>query len=103
MRKNILFSVILLCIFSFTRAMAQVPSELSGRIYWQDGSPARGVTVTKGLYSTITNDNGFYRFELPSSRQEEYVVVSISPPGKVTRPFRVKVTGTTQQDFTSNW
>jgi Carboxypeptidase regulatory-like domain len=100
MRKKFVLLAILICLFSFTRAMAQVPSELSGRIYWQDGSPARGVTVTIGGYSTITNSDGFYRFELP--RPEEYVV-SISPPGKVTRPFRVRVTGTSQKDFTINW
>ena len=100
MKKNLALLVIVISLFSFTRAMAQMPSGLSGQIYWQDGSPARGVTVTIGGYSTITSDNGFYRFEL--SRPGEYVV-SISPPGKVTRPFRIKVTGMSQQDFTINW
>ena len=100
MSKRVGLLVILIYLFSFTRAMAQVPSELSGRIYWPDRSPARGVTVTIGGYSIITDDNGFYRFEL--SRPGEYVV-SISPPRKVTRPFSVRVTGMSQRDFTINW
>jgi len=99
MMKKVTLLAVLICLFSAIPVVAEF-SQLYGRVRWQSGQPAQGVTMSIGGYSIVTDQNGHYRF---SSIHPGLYVISISPPRRPTRSFRVNITGSTQQDFTINW
>ncbi len=77
------------------------PSEISGYITNQNNSPVKGVVVSIGSISVASTADGYYRMAgvRPGSR-----VVTISPPGKPARAFRVSVgSNPTRQDFRVDW
>lgn len=81
-------------------AVAAGNSELSGTVFWSNGSPAQAVVVGIGGYSVTTGSDGEYSFSLDPG---EYVV-AVSPPGGATRSFSVRVDpGSTRRDFTIDW
>lgn len=82
-------------------AGAQSSSELSGYVRNKDKSPVKGVVVTIGSFGVATDSNGYYKLSYlkPGTKW-----VLISPPGKITRSFKVIVGSTpTQQDFVIDW
>jgi len=103
MKKKATILVVLLvltCLIS-TASAGQAGNNLVGYVRQSNGAPARGVIMTIGSYSTGTGDNGYYRF---SSLQPREYVVTISPPGKLSRSYKVSVTGNpTQKNFTIDW
>lgn len=99
MMKKITLLVVLICLFSATPVVAKF-GQLYGWVRWQNGQPAQGVTMSIGGYSIVTNQKGYYGF---SSIYPGLYVISISPPRRPTRSFRVNITGSTQQDFIINW
>lgn len=91
--------VICVCI---VLAAAQQQSELSGHVYYKkNNSPAKGVIVTIGNYSVVTDRGGYYKltFLKPGSQ-----LVSVKFPGRSTRSFRVMIgSKPTSKDFVIDW
>ena len=92
------FSLILLLAVA---GAAQHASELSGYLRYKDKSAAKGVVVSIGNFSVVTDDNGYYKV---TYLKPGLKVVSITPPNKATRSFKVMIgTKPTQKDFVVNW
>lgn len=92
------FSLIL---FLAVAGAAQRASELSGYLRYKDKSAAKGVVVSIGNFSVVTDANGYYKV---SYLKPGLKVVSITPPDKATRSFKVMIgTKPTQKDFVVNW
>jgi len=82
-------------------AVAQNTSDLSGYVRNGDNSPARGVIVSIGNFSVVTDANGYYKVAYLRPGMK---LVSVTPPQKVTRTFRVMVSNNpTQRDFRIDW
>ena len=82
-------------------AAAQQPTQLSGHVYYKNKTPARGVVLSIGSYSVVTDATGFYKFGF---LKPGVCTVSMTPPGKRTRPFRVSMLSTaTTKDFVIDW
>lgn len=100
MRKKTIWLVAFIYIFSVGPTVVEA-SELYGKVTWSSGNPAEGVLVSIGGYSVATDQKGEYKF---SSLEPGDYTVAISPPGRATKSFRVRVSGDfTQQDFTIDW
>ncbi|MCK4824819.1 carboxypeptidase regulatory-like domain-containing protein [bacterium] len=75
--------------------------QLQGYVQWANGDAAQGIVMSISGYSVSTNQYGYYSFGFLYPGQ---YVISISPPGRLTRSFWVTVTqGATRQDFIINW
>jgi len=99
MNKKVIIAIV--CFWIFTTSMAQERSQLYGTIKWQNGAFAKGVLVRIGGYRVVTNKKGYYKFDYLN--QGEYTL-SIKPPGKRTKSFKVKVTQKTKsEDFIIDW
>jgi hypothetical protein len=96
-KLRILVVLMMLSPLALLAPVGAEPDVLSGVVRWQDGSPAKDVTMTIGGYSTITNRQGRYVFDLSPGG---YVIL-ISPPGKSSKPVRVESPG--RRDFTIDW
>lgn len=97
--KAALLAILIMACIAVT--MAQQQSELSGFVKYNNKTAARGVIVTIGTYSVVTNKDGYYRmtFVKPGSR-----VVSITPPYKATKYYKVRIEmSPTRKDFEINW
>lgn len=97
---KIAIGVVLLSFFIIA-AIAQTQSGLYGCVKFKNYTPARGVIVSIGSYSVSTNADGCYKlaFLKPGVR-----VVSVSPPGKPSRSYRVTIGRTpTEKNFTIDW
>jgi hypothetical protein len=82
-------------------ALAQRSSELSGYVRYGDNSPASGVILSIGNFNVATDANGYYRM---SSLSPGVKSVAVTPPGKLTRTFKVVVNNSpTQRDFRVDW
>jgi len=95
------FLAISLTLFFLAAVAAQTSSQLSGYVRNKDKLPVKGVVVTIGDFGVATDANGYYKLSYlkPGTK-----IVSISPPGKVTRSFKVTVTSRpTQRDFVVYW
>jgi hypothetical protein len=98
MKAAVCVALILVCLVV---AAAQRPSELYGYVKYQNNSPAKGVVVSIGNFNVATDKNGYYKVTF---LKPGWKVVSLTPPGKVTRSFKVMVGSTsTQKDFVVNW
>ncbi len=92
------FSLILVLVVA---AAAQRATELSGHLQYKDRSPAKGVVVSIGNFNVVTDANGYYKV---SYLKAGLKVISITPPDKATRSFKVMIgTKPTQKDFVVNW
>ena len=98
MKVVLSFSLILVLVVA---GAAQRASELSGYLLYKDKSPAKGVVVSIGNFYVVTDANGYYKV---TYLKPGLKVVSITPPDKATRSFKV-MNGTkpTQKDFVVNW
>lgn len=99
--KNTAMLLLTVCAcLSLCEPLGAQSSWLIGQVCWHNNTPAQGVSVTVLGQSVITDQNGSYSLGPLTSGQ---CVVSISPPGKVARPFNVMVTGNTVQKFRIDW
>jgi len=97
--KTIL-SITLVLVF-LVAAAAQSNSELYGYVRYRDNSPAKGTVVSIGNFSVTTDANGYYKMTYLNPGLK---IVSITPPGKPTRSFRVRIgSNPKQQDFIVDW
>ena len=98
MKVVLSFSLILVLVVA---GAAQRASELSGYLLYKDKSPAKGVVVSIGNFNVVTDANGYYKV---TYLKPGLKVVSITPPDKATRSFKVMIgTKPTQKDFVVNW
>ena len=98
MKVVLSFSLILVLVVA---GAAQRASELSGYLLYKDRSPAKGVVVSIGNFNVVTDANGYYKV---TYLKPGLKVVSITPPNKATRSFKVMIgTKPTQKDFVVNW
>ncbi|PYS32805.1 MAG: hypothetical protein DMF75_11045 [Acidobacteria bacterium] len=98
MKVVLSFSLILVLVVA---GAAQRASELSGYLLYKDKSPAKGVVVSIGNFNVVTDANGYYKV---TYLKPGLKVVSITPPNKATRSFKVMIgTKPTQKDFVVNW
>ena len=98
MKVVLSFSLILVLVVA---GAAQRASELSGYLRYKDKSAAKGVVVSIGNFSVVTDANGYYKV---TYLKPGLKVVSITPPNKATRSFKVMIgTKPTQKDFVVNW
>ncbi len=82
-------------------AAAQRPTELFGYVKNSDNSPAKGVVVSLGNFNVTTDNNGYYKLTYVKPGTS---VVSLTPPRKPSRSFRVPIGATsTQKDFKIDW
>ena len=91
-------TLILVCLVV---AAAQRPSEMFGWVKDKNNSPVKGVVVSIGNFSVATDANGYYKmtFLKPGVK-----VVSLTPPGKVTRSYKVTIgPNPKRQDFVIDW
>ena len=116
MKVVLSFSLILVLVVA---GAAQRASELSGYLLYKDKSPAKGVVVSIGNFNVVTDANGYYyqNHSVSLTKMTDangyykvtYLkpglkVVSITPPNKATRSFKVMIgTKPTQKDFVVNW
>lgn len=100
MNKKVIIAAIV-CFWVFTTSMAQERSQLYGTVKWQNGAFAKGVLMRIGGYRVVTNKKGYYKFDY--LKPGEYTL-SIKPPGKRTKYFKVKVTRKYKtDDFIIDW
>ncbi len=98
MKVVLSFSLILVLVVA---GAAQRASELSGYLLYKDRSPAKGVVVSIGNFNVVTDANGYYKV---TYLKPGLKVVSITPPDKATRSFKVMIGAKpTQKDFVVNW
>ena len=98
MKFALSFTLVLVLVVA---AFAQNASELSGYVRNRDNSPVSGAIVTIGNFNVATNEKGYYRM---TSLRPGLKLVSVSPPNRQTREFRVMVNSTpTQRDFMVTW
>jgi len=98
MKFALSFTLVLVLVMA---ALAQNATELSGYVRYGNSAPVSGAIVTIGNFNVATNDRGYYRV---GSLRPGPKVVSISPPNKETRAFRVTVANApTQHDFVVDW
>lgn len=82
-------------------AVAQQTTQLSGYVKYTNKTAAKGVVMTIGSYSVVTDANGYYKF---SYLKPGATKISISPPGKRTRVFKITIlTRPTLKDFPIDW
>jgi hypothetical protein len=98
MKATLSICLILVCLVVVA---AQGPSELSGRITNGQGAPVKGVVVSVGSFSVATDANGDYKIAYLKAGPR---IISLSPPGKVTKSFRVTIqAGSNRKDFPIDW
>ena len=98
MKFALSFTLVLVLVIA---ALAQNSSELSGYVRYRDNSPVRGAILSIGNFNVATDNNGYYKM---SSLRPGVKAVSVSPPDKGTRTFRVVVNNTpTLYDFKVDW
>jgi len=98
MKAALCSAVILACV---ALVMAGKSTELYGHVYNNDKTPAQGVVLSIGNYSVTSEKDGSYRMTF---LRPGFQVVSVKPPGKVTRPFKVVIKSEpTLRDFFINW
>lgn len=99
MKTALCVTLIFVCLV--VAAAAQRPTELFGYIKNGDNSPAKGVVVSVGNFSVTTDNNGYYKLTYVKPGTN---VVSLTPPRKPSRSFRVPIGPTpTQKDFKVDW
>jgi fumarate reductase subunit C len=98
MKFALSFTLVLVFVIA---ALAQSSSELSGYVRYGDNSPVRGAILSIGNLNVATDGNGYYKMSYLTPGVKS---VRLTPPQKVTRPFRVVVNNSpTRQDFTVDW
>lgn len=87
--------------FCFIPAVSQQSTQLSGYVKYNNNTAAKGVVVTIGTYSVVSDANGYYTFNY---LKPGVTAVSVSPRGKRTKVFRVTISSTpTTRDFVIDW
>jgi len=98
---KVTLSIFLTIVFLVVAMAQERPSELSGYLKNPNKLPAKGVVVSVGNFSVASNADGYYRI---TGVRPGWRIVSLAPPGKATKSFRVLVNSTpTRKDFPIDW
>ena len=97
-KKNMLLVLFCFCLMSFSQQSSY--SELYGYVKSIDDRPIKGVSLRISGYSVSTDEKGYYKF---SSLRNKRYVISVSPPQKQTKYFRIEVNGNTRKNWKVNW
>lgn len=98
MIKNI--SQLLLVLSLFFVAQHAIADEVSGVVRWSNNEVAVGVTISVRGYSVITDSKG--RYIIPNLSSGTHVL-TISPPGKITVPVTIDVSGKLSRNLVVDW
>ena len=97
----LLFALLSFFLISFSQQSSYSSSpNLYGYVKSNDNRPIENVSLRISGYSVTTDENGFYKFH--NLRNKEYVV-SVSPPQKRTKYFRIRVNESTRKDWNVDW
>ena len=104
MRRTLTRLALACCLLIPASALAQQTGSVSGGVFERAGNPVAGATVTipgtamPGARTTVTPENGVYRFDLLLPGQYK-VDVEKNGVGRTSRTAEVSVARDTQADF----
>lgn len=97
---KIFLSAAMICV-CLVLCTAQNSTEMYGRVTYSDGSAASGVVLTIGNYSVTSDQSGNYKM---SFLRPGVNVVTVSPPRKATKTFKVTISPTRMlRNFPIDW